>query len=133
TVFGVDVFVVEREQVPEAHYVSVELDPVVHLAEFNVAYAMVNVHESHARRIVPGIHGAEAREERAVVGGTLHEGVYGVAVDLDSGRYGFSVLVLAHPRFVHGNGAALHCLRKGVARVIHPESQVANTVAMALD
>ena len=52
---------------------------------------------------------------------------------LDGGGDHFSIVVLRHARLVHRHCAALHRLLERVARVIHPEGEIANAVTMTVD
>ena len=110
-VLGRDVVAHELLHVREAHDVVVEPDPLVHLAEFDVADAVVDRLEGavlglrHDR-----LGGHEAGEVGALVAGALDQGVPGLAVGGDGREDDGAVLVLDLVRLVDRAGA----LRDGV-------------------
>ena len=83
----------------EAHYLLPPVDPLVHLAELDVADDVVDGGQARARHLRGGIAGAfEARPVGALVALALHEAEQDVAVELDAGTAGAAGGVLAEAR-----------------------------------
>ena len=92
-VFGGDVLVVEGNEQFEAHHVLVELDPLVHGAEFDVADAVVHIFQADGfGRVGVGTRLVAGQEHAAVVA-ALHQGVDGIAVGFDGGQHDFAVFI----------------------------------------
>ena len=75
----------------------------------------------------------EAGEKEAFVVFALDDRVDRVAVRRDRGDHHFTVRVLHHGGLLNGTSAPLDRLRVRVARVVHPEREVAHAVAVAAD
>ena len=97
-VLGGDVVADELGHVREAHDPVVEVDPLVHVAELDVADDVVEGLEDPLRRVVGALHrGASARRSRAGTGpsyaAAVDQRVPGVAVRRDRGDPHRAVLV----------------------------------------
>ncbi len=130
-VLGGDVVAHELLHVREAHDLVVEADPLVHLAEFDVAHAVVDRLEgAPGGRLDDRRGGGEAREVRAVVAGALDEGVPGLAVRGDRGEDDRAVLVLQLVRLGQRAGAVLDGVRVRGAGVRDLDGEVDDAVAV---
>src|SRR5437763_4427527 len=148
-VLRLDLLVAEVEDVRHPEDALVELDPVVHPAELDVADDVVDVREAYslgeAGSAVGEAAGARPKslgvavlrdgdvtgEERAAVVRAVDEGVDRVAVGRDRRALDRPVLVLVASRLHHAAGAARHGLAVGLRRVGHSEGDVADAVAVS--
>ncbi len=125
----------------EAEHVLVPAHPVVHLAELDVADAVVDVHEPAgvlAVVVVEGeaLHRREAGRERAallelverIVARPAHEAVPHAAIGLDAGEDDRAALVRSLDRFVGGLGTVAYGLLVGCGRVLDGERDVLDAV-----
>ena len=131
-VLGLDVVVAEVDDVRHPEDALVELDPVVHLAELDVADDVVDVREADTGRGVAVLRDRDvAGQERAAVVGAVDERVDRVAVGGDRRALDRPELVLvasAAPctlRAPRDDGLAV-----GLRRVGHGERDVADAVAV---
>ena len=119
------------EDVRHPEHALVELDPVVHPAELDVADDVVDVQEADAAAgVAVRRHGDVAGQERAAVVGTVHERVDGVAVGRDRGALDLAELVLVGLRLHDAASAARDRLAVGLRRVGHGQRDVADAVAV---
>jgi hypothetical protein len=109
----------------------VELDPVLHAAELDVADDVIDVLEANARvapirRLLRDV----ARQVRAFVAGAIDERVDDVAVGCDRRELDLAELVLDPARLGYTARAALHRLAVRVRRIGHAERDVLHAVAV---
>ena len=119
-------------ELAEAEAALVELDPVVHAAELDVADDVVDQLEADADvdLAVLALDRAVAGEIRARVLLAVHEVVDRLAVRRDGGELDATVLVLDPARLVDSARAALQRLPVGLGRVGHAEGDVLDAVAV---
>ncbi|GAA3061299.1 hypothetical protein GCM10020000_50550 [Streptomyces olivoverticillatus] len=129
-VLGGDVVAHELLHVGEGHDVVVEADPVVHLAELDVADAVVDRLEEPVAGLDDRLGGDEARQVGAGVAGALDQGVAGLAVRGDGGEDDRAVLVLQLVRLLQAGGAVLQRVGVRGAGVRHLDGQVDDAVAV---
>ena len=122
------------DQLGEAQAALVELDPLLHAAELDVADDVVDQLQAHA-----GVGLAVAALERLVAGQVgarvvlpVDERVHGVAVGGDGGELDAAMLVLDPVRLGDAAGAALKRLAVGVRRVGDLEGRVLDPVAVGV-
>jgi putative peptidoglycan lipid II flippase len=130
-VLGGDVVADELLHVREAHHAVVEIHPFVHLAELDVAHAVVDLGEKGplARRHHGG-RGHVAGQVDARVPGPLDQRVPGVAVGRDRGHRHLARLVLEQVRRLDTAGAVRHRVVVGVFRRTDLQGQVHHPVAV---
>ncbi len=129
-VFGRDVLVVKSHQQFKAHHILVKLHPFVHIAEVNVADAVVNVFESGRYDLHFAFFGHKTGHKRAVVGVAFNESMDGFAVCFDGSRFDPAVLVF---EFLDREGrfcAAFEGGMVGFFGIVNPEGQHFYAVAM---
>src|SRR5580704_11282544 len=130
-VLGGDVVADELLHVGEAHDPVVEVHPLVHLAQLDVADAVVDLGEEgtlaggadRCRRHVPGQVGTG-------VPGPLHQRVPGVAVGGDGGHNHLAVVVLEQVRCLQAAGAVLDRVVVGLLGGADLERQVRDPVTV---
>src|SRR5579884_3579748 len=106
-ILGLDLVVPEVEDVRHPEHALVELDPVVHPAELDVADDVVDVREADALPGVPVLrHRDVAGQERPAVVATVDERVDRVAVRRDRGAFDQAELVLVAAGLHDAAGAA---------------------------
>ena len=93
-VFGGNVFVVERQDVAEAHHIFIKLHPRVHLVPSDVADAMIDMLQSRLRRAERRLPFHKTRHERPGVIIALDKHVHDFAVSMDAAQDDFAMLVL---------------------------------------
>jgi hypothetical protein len=143
---GGDVLVVEVLEELEAHDVLVPAHPVVHLAQLDVAHAVVHVFQAARVRAVVVVEGErtdgrEAGEERAAGAERLEvvlalagdERVYDPAVGLDARPRDRPLLATLGHRLVGRLGAVPDRLAVGGLRVGHREGDVLGPVTVSHD
>src|SRR5262245_39603555 len=132
-VLGRDVVVREVRELREAEDARVEVDPLVHTAELDVAHDVVDGDQPDpACGTAVRRDGLVPRQIRAGVLRAVHEGVDVVAVRRDRRNLDAPRIVFLPVRLDDATGAALHCLAVGVGRVGHGESDVADAVSLRL-
>jgi hypothetical protein len=124
---------VEVAELAEAHHVLVEGDPLVELADLDVADDVVDALERHRREA--GGRGRQAGGDvaRAVVTrvvAAVDEGVLGLAVGADGGKAQRAVLVGELVGLAHRSGATGDRRLVGGGRVVDDEGEVLGTVAV---
>ena len=130
-VLGRDVLVREVRELREAEHPLVELDPLVHPAELDVADDVVDGDEPDAaRRSAVRRDRDGARQVRARVLGAVDEGVDVVAVRRDRRELDAAVVVLDPVRLDDAARAALDRLPVRVRGVGDGERDVAHAVAL---
>ena len=130
-VLGRDVLVREVRELREAEHPRVELDPLVHPAELDVADDVVDRDEPDAARgSAVRRDRLEARQVRARVLGAIDERVDVVAVRRDRGELDAAMVVLDPVRLDDAASAALDRLPVRVRRVGDGERDVAHAVAL---
>src|SRR5262249_48828534 len=72
------------------------------------------------------------KEEAAIIP-PLNERMNRVAVDLDGGDHRLAAVIAQCARLVHRQRAALHSLGARIARVLYPERDIADAVAVLLN
>src|SRR5262249_37660817 len=108
----------------------VELDPVLHAAELDVADDVVDVDEADAAGAVRRRLRDVTRQVRARVLAAVHEAVDDVAVRPDRGELDAAELVVDPVRLDDAAGAALHGLPVRLLRVRNAERDVLRAVAV---
>jgi hypothetical protein len=66
-IFGGDIIVIERQDIPEPHYVLVKRNPWIHLVPSHITHAMVNILQTGVGGIVHRFPFTEAGHEYAIV------------------------------------------------------------------
>src|SRR4029453_13973992 len=133
-VLGGDGLVAEVDQLGEAHDPLVELDPLVHPAQLDVADHVVDsLQADRGQRGGDRGPGGEPGQERPVVAGAVEQRVDGVAVGGDGRPADDAVLVLVVARLEHAGGAPLGGGGIGGGGVGHGQGDVADPVAVAGD
>jgi hypothetical protein len=132
-VLGGDVVVVEVLIEAEAHDVAVEVDPLVHGVPADVADDVVDVEKADGTGDGVVLDGVVAGEEGAGVVGAVDEGVDGVAVGGDAGGGDAAVGIREFGGFLDAAGSAAGGFEPGLASVVDPESDGADTVAVGVD
>ena len=132
-VLGGDVTVVEVLVEREAHHFRVEVDPLVHGVPADVADDVVDVQEADGPRDWIFGDGAVAGEEGSGVMSAVDEGVEGVAVGCDTGGGNTAVGVGELFRLLDAARAAARGLKPGLACIVDPERDGADSVAVLLD
>ncbi len=94
---------------------------------------MVHVLEPHGPGRIVRCHRTEARHEETLVAAAFHQGVDGVAVGADGGGHDLALVVAQHPGLMDRRGAPLDGPGERLARVVHPERQIPDPVAVAID
>src|SRR3989454_2446966 len=134
-VLGMDHLVVVVDQLAEAEHVAVIGDVLVHLAQPDVADAVVDLEEAQAlgrpaRFLDPAVAGGED----AVVVAPVHERVTDVAVRPNGRATEDAVIAPIEIRRFHRRGrASRRRLAKRGARVVHGKGDIADAVSMATD
>ena len=130
-----DDLVVVVNELGEAEDVAVEVDEPIHVAERDVADAVVDFEEVHSRRRNRRLLDlAEARSEDPVVVVPLDEAVADLAIREDRGAAENPVLATVEIDRLDGRaGAPLRGLGKRRARVVDEERDVLDAVAVAMD
>src|ERR1019366_7783382 len=91
-VLGRYCLVVERQDVDEAEHVLIELDPLVHRTELDVADAVVNVFQSNRLYLDGRFEWNEARHEKPAIVLSLDKTMDCVAIKVNRGRHDLAVL-----------------------------------------
>ena len=130
-VLGRDVVVAEVDHLGHPEDALVELDPLVHLAELDVADDVVEREQADTvavsrRRFLRDV----ARQVRAFVVPTGDERVHDVAVGRDRRELDAAELVLVHGRLGDTTRTARDCLVVGLARVRDAQRDVLDAVAV---
>ena len=127
-VLGLDLVVAEVDDVRHPEDALVELDPVVHAAELDVADHVVERLQADARDVAVRRRRDVARQVRAGVLGAVHERVDDVAVGPDRGELDAAVVVVDPVRLGDAARAALHGRPVRLARARHLEGDVLRAV-----
>ncbi len=132
-VLGGDLVLVEVAELAEPHHVLVERDPLVELADLDVADDVVDAVERHRREA--GGRGWQAGGDvaGAVVTGVVaavDEGVLGLAVGADGRQAQRAVLVAEVVRLAHRSGAPGDRRFVGDDGVVDDERQVLGAIAV---
>jgi hypothetical protein len=126
-------FDISAEYSVEAHYMGVEIDPLVHGVPAYVAHHVVYMLETGgAGHGVRGF-GAEAGEERAVVVAALDEGVDGVTIGGDRGGGDAAKLIGCLHGSCHRPRATGCGFQPGLACIVDCERNDADAIAVVGD
>src|SRR5690606_34347310 len=104
-VLRADILIVKRDEQFESHDIFVEAYPLVHLSEFDVAYAVINVLEPYGRDGDCALARLVARQEWPVVVFPFDEGMERLAVGVDGSHYDFPEFVSQYFWFFRGKRA----------------------------
>ena len=133
-IFCRDVLVVERHELLKAEHFAIELDPLVHFAEFDVANDVIDSQQPGGvicRGIVPRrIDRAKTWSKFPLVVVSIYKGVRSVAVCADRGKFIDSVLVFKLCRPFYSVSASLDGQVLGHSDVIDLQRDIRNAVAM---
>src|SRR5690349_985369 len=129
-VLGRDGLVVEGNQLLEPEYVGIVLHPLVHRAELDVADAVIHILETDAVGVATTREGNESRHEQALVVLAFYEAVDRFTVRLDPGDDDFAILVGQRFWCIRRLRAALYRQLERSPRIIDPERDVLDAVAV---
>jgi hypothetical protein len=131
-VLGRDLLVGEVDHLGHPEDALVVVDPLLHVAELDVADHVVDAHEQQLVRVVRRHLGAplEARQERALVAVALDEQVQRVAVGGDRREPDLAVLVLDDVRRMHAARPVLDRVVVGGLGVGHAQRDLVHAVAV---
>ena len=133
-VLGRNVLVVERDELLEAEHLAIELDPLIHLAFFDVADDVVDGCEAdrvrRCRAVAFRVDGRKARREHAAIAIAIDEAVRRVAVRLDRRCFVNAEFVLESFRIANWRRPASDRGRERAANVGHVHGDVHDTVAV---
>jgi hypothetical protein len=112
----------------------VEIHPLVHLAEFDVAHAVVDLGEEPA---LAGCHDGRHRDVAGQVAtrvsGTLHQRVPGIAIRGDGGHDDLAVLIFEQVRRLQAEGTVGYRVVVGFVCRADLKRQVDNPVTVRSD
>ena len=93
---------------------------MIHLAELNVAYAVVNEQEADGLGLVVVRHGLIARHEQTRVVPSFYECVKRIAVRVDGSRLHFAKRICDHSWLLSAFRTSARSLLPGLLSIVHP-------------
>src|SRR6185437_6999604 len=134
-IFRADRLIGEVDHLFEAEDILVELDPVVHLAQLDIAYDVVNRRQADATRLLPigRLDWTVAWEKDARVVLALDKAVERLTIGIDGGALHLTIVVLRHGRL---NGATRATSQRLLIRLLgigHRECNILDAIAVQQD
>src|SRR5437660_5711014 len=134
-IFGADGSIVEVDQLRKAHHALVKADPLVHLAQLDIAHDVINggkIGWPGAPWHIGG-EGAIAGQEDTFIGVSFDESMDGIAIRRYRREFDGTVIVFQAGRLHYAVGAAFGRFAVSPFRVIYTERDHFDAIAVEFD